>query len=164
MDRLALTTTSGPLPCVILRHHTPTGTHHDWMIDTGNPSPDAALWTARIQSPPSEWSSNRPESLILLPPHRRVYLKKQGPISSGRGRVIRVDEGDARIISIHAHGFEAELSLKAFAGSVHVHFHADKQCSQNAHLKTSRRPEARQASGGQTSGGGGLAYFRVKKR
>lgn len=145
MDRLALTTTHRPLPCAILRHHTPTGTHHDWLIDTGNPAPDAALWTARIECAPEDWSSNRPQPLIFLPPHRRVYLKKQGPVSSRRGRVIRVDEGTARIISSHAHGFEAELSLRTFVGSIRVLLNAAASAGPQACLEPR-----------------GLARFRVK--
>lgn len=36
--------------------------------------------------------------LRLLPDHRRAYLTYEGPVSSGRGRVQRVDEGHAAFI------------------------------------------------------------------
>lgn len=83
------------MPTVLLRHDSPDGVHHDWLL--GDPTrldePDAPLWTARVGPPSSEWTSLGAWQLEPIGSHRRLYLTYEGPLSGGRGTVTRVDEG-----------------------------------------------------------------------
>ena len=85
------------LRTAILQHTTPTGVHHDWLIeDPTLPNPkaeDARLWTARITPPPQDWPKLKRLDLTVIPPHRRHYLTYQGPISNNRGTVKRLASG-----------------------------------------------------------------------
>ena len=85
------------LATALLLHRTPDGCHHDWLIeDAAQPDPRTArLWTARVALPSRDWARAGRFHLTPLPPHRRLYLGYQGPISGGRGSVQRVDEGRA---------------------------------------------------------------------
>ncbi len=83
------------LPTVLLRHDSPAGLHHDWLL--GDPQlvddPEARLWTARVGPPSTDWTALGSWDLEPIQPHRRHYLTYQGPLSNGRGTVQRVDEG-----------------------------------------------------------------------
>jgi len=85
------------LRSAILEHTTPTGVHHDWLIeDPTRPDPkaqDTRLWTARVAPPPQDWARLQRFDLIVIPPHRRHYLTYQGPVSADRGRVRRLARG-----------------------------------------------------------------------
>ena len=85
------------LQTAILQHTTPTGIHHDWLIEDPtlpNPqAPDARLWTARITPPPADWLILDRFDLTIIPPHRRHYLTYQGPVSNNRGHVKRLASG-----------------------------------------------------------------------
>lgn len=85
------------LHTAILEHTTPTGVHHDWLIEDPrlpNPkAPDARLWTARIAPPPEDWAKLKRFDLTVIPPHRRHYLTYQGPVSGDRGHVKRLARG-----------------------------------------------------------------------
>ncbi|MEQ9455636.1 MAG: hypothetical protein RLN76_13725 [Phycisphaeraceae bacterium] len=85
---------------VILRHLMPGFPHIDLMIEdphaAGSPSsmdPDArVLKTWRLAYEPSHWS-NRPMMLTPLPDHRRAYLRRTGPIATGKGSVQQLGQG-----------------------------------------------------------------------
>ncbi|MEQ9460360.1 MAG: hypothetical protein RIG82_05365 [Phycisphaeraceae bacterium] len=87
---------------VILRHLMPGFPHVDLMIEdphaTGRPGstdPDAPmLKTWRLAHMPSHWN-DRPMMLTPLPDHRRAYLRRTGPITSGKGSVQRLGQGSA---------------------------------------------------------------------
>jgi hypothetical protein len=89
------------LPTVLLRHQAhglspavPAGTHYDWLM--GDPAdPGGRLWAARTEAPSDAWERLRQWDLHELPPHRRIYLDFEGPLSGGRGIVARVDQGTA---------------------------------------------------------------------
>ena len=83
------------LPTVLLRHETPCGTHHDWMLAEPNTwhQQDARLWTGRVQTDSRDWASTGAWTVDEIEPHRRHYLTYEGPISGGRGHVARVDCG-----------------------------------------------------------------------
>ncbi|MFG0259143.1 MAG: hypothetical protein ACF8LK_02230 [Phycisphaerales bacterium JB041] len=112
---------------VVLRHDLPDGSHHyDWLIEPMGPAaatagdetpapdrrnliawrlPDAPFTPARTTMP-----------VDRLPPHRRMYLDYEGPISGGRGSVLRVARGDVEVLADSAERFEAcgQLDGRAF--------------------------------------------------
>jgi len=70
---------------VVLRHESPRGLHWDFMFQTGS-----ALATWALGEVPG---SAEPVICEALPDHRLEYLDYEGPISGGRGSVIRWDRG-----------------------------------------------------------------------
>ncbi|HEX7008513.1 MAG TPA: hypothetical protein VF184_00935 [Phycisphaeraceae bacterium] len=110
-------------PTVLLLHTTSQGRHHDWFI--GDPRQagmaDARLWTARVAHASRHWARLGRFALTPLPPHRRHYLRYQGPISGGRGSVQRVDAGwvipllwtESRIVlDVHLRMFCGRIELR----------------------------------------------------
>ncbi|GAB4194176.1 MAG: hypothetical protein Kow00105_08370 [Phycisphaeraceae bacterium] len=87
------------VPAVLLRHHTPDGVHHDWLVGTPQDrlSPDARLWSARVRHPSRLWRRLGRFDLETIQPHRRAYLRYQGPISGHRGWVTRTDHGNVAL-------------------------------------------------------------------
>ena len=69
---------------VILEHDHPE-LHWDLMLDIG-----AALRTWRLAAPPTDRGAI---AATALGDHRRVYLDYEGPVSGGRGSVLRWDAG-----------------------------------------------------------------------
>lgn len=112
---------------VILRHELPDGSHHfDWLIEPMGPvaatAGDAAadpdrreLIAWRLPEAPDAAAVMTTEA-DRLPPHRRVYLDYEGPISGNRGEVHRVARGEADAILDTAERFEArgQMSGRAF--------------------------------------------------
>ena len=85
-----------PQPAAVLHHATGRGDHYDWLL--GDPArPRGRLWTARVPLPPWFWARVSRFVVEVAPPHRRLYLRYQGPLGRGRGRVARVDAGAAWI-------------------------------------------------------------------
>lgn len=71
---------------IILRHDHPRGVHFDLMLEAGG-----VLKTWALPEPP------RPGVEMLceaLGDHRLAYLDYEGPLSGGRGSVVRWDWGD----------------------------------------------------------------------
>lgn len=91
------------LRTAILEHTTPTGVHHDWLIEDPTlqdpKATDARLWTARVAPPPQDWPKLKRFGLTVIPPHRRAYLDYQGEVSGNRGHVKRLASGtcDAKL-------------------------------------------------------------------
>ena len=83
------------LRTVLLRHHTPAGSHFDWLLDTPKAwrNPRSRVWTARTQTSAGDWADAGTWNLSRIADHRRHYLTYRGPLSGGRGTVDRVDEG-----------------------------------------------------------------------
>jgi hypothetical protein len=87
---------------VILEHDHPE-LHWDFMLETG-----AVLRTWRLNGPPA------PAAAVPAVPsfdHRKMYLDYEGPISGGRGRVVRWDAGtfswqrdDEGCVAVHLEG------------------------------------------------------------
>jgi hypothetical protein len=92
------------VPTALLLHRTPTGCHHDWLVGTPEyrSDPDSGLWTARVGPASRDWRELGHFDMTQLPPHRRAYLDYQGPISDGRGTVVRIDRGSA-VIRLWSH-------------------------------------------------------------
>jgi hypothetical protein len=102
------------LPTCVLRHQTAQGSHFDWLLmpvipaasgfgngrsraSTCDPkaltNPDARLWTGRVEHTSATWAKLGRFTLQRIADHRPIYLNYQGPISGGRGSVVRVDSG-----------------------------------------------------------------------
>jgi hypothetical protein len=62
-------------------------------------SPASQAVGERPQVPSARGPADQPVNLLRRQrDHRRRYLRYEGPVSGGRGRVARVDEGSARFI------------------------------------------------------------------
>lgn len=107
---------------VVLRHDLPDGSHHyDWLIEPmGSAAAPAADPTAdpdrreliawRLPDAP-DTSAGTSITADRLPPHRRRYLDYEGPISGDRGRVRRIAQGRAEILTDSSQRFEARGSM-----------------------------------------------------
>lgn len=71
---------------VVLRHEGVAEPHFDLLIES---RPEGLLETWRSLV----WPIDEKTPLVHLPPHRRVYLDYEGPISNDRGSVRRVESG-----------------------------------------------------------------------
>ena len=82
---------------VVLRHDSPRGLHWDFMLEVG---PALRTWAlSRLPEPGEEVECES------LPDHRPAYLDYEGPVSEGRGTVVRWDAGTFEIRS------ESEVEL-----------------------------------------------------
>lgn len=119
------------VPTALLFHTSPAGDHHDWLL--GEPargpaqagSAPARLWAARVAPSSREWAALRCFELTPLPPHRPRYLRYEGELTGGRGRVRRMDagyavvmrwghdadEGDAGVLAVRMAHFAGWLKL-----------------------------------------------------
>ena len=77
---------------VLLRHELPDGGGHlDWLLE--RPArPDLGLLSFRVRGRIDDPRIGR-FGATRLPDHRRLYLEYEGPISGGRGTVVRVVSG-----------------------------------------------------------------------
>lgn len=108
-----------PLPCVLLLHLTDEGQHYDWLL--GDPrNPRGRLWTAHCQHPSATWAQLRTWTVQEIAPHRRKYLRFQGPLppleGRSRGRVVRVDRGSFHPIQWGPRRRLIDLKLQHFSG------------------------------------------------
>jgi hypothetical protein len=112
---------------VVLRHTLPDGSaHFDWLIESAAPpapaDPDARTLTAwRVEGPlhephdgPAGWPARR------LPPHRRLYLDYEGPVSGNRGHVVRMARGSAEVLTDAPARYEAILRLETHAARITI--------------------------------------------
>lgn len=83
------------LPTVLLRHDSPEGLHHDWLLSDPRlaDDPDSLLWTARVGPSSHQWEELGTWDIEPIRGHRRHYLTYEGPLTNGRGNIHRVDEG-----------------------------------------------------------------------
>jgi hypothetical protein len=84
------------LPTYVILHHTAHGPEHwDFMLDTGN-----ALATWQLLDDPSllNIENHDPIRATRIGDHRRAYLNYEGPVSGGRGKVHRIDQGTCEMI------------------------------------------------------------------
>lgn len=82
-------------PTTLLRHELPNGTHHfDWLLARDDDGPLLTFRTDRDIS-----RDNDPFDAERIPDHRRAYLAYEGPVSGGRGRVVRVASGWCMILT-----------------------------------------------------------------
>lgn len=92
-------------PSVMLLHETPGGgSHIDWMIQLDS----GALMTFRVDQRPDIEPGITPNVEMIgfdatrLADHREIYLRFEGELAGGRGRVSRVAAGVARFIECGA--------------------------------------------------------------
>lgn len=82
---------------VLLRHELPDGSwHFDWLIERR--AGEERLLTFRLAVRVDEWDGVVEAS--RLEDHRRDYLDYQGEVSRGRGRVLRIAEGEVRTVEL----------------------------------------------------------------
>ena len=101
---------------VILRHEPPPEAvrpaHWDFMIQVGN-----VLRTWALADEP------QPEKTVAaeaLPDHRLAYLDYEGPISGGRGTVVRWDEGTYQTLVDTPDRLVLVLAGRRISGRVHL--------------------------------------------
>lgn len=109
------------LACVILRHASSRGCHYDWLLEQPVAREASLLWAARSAHAPQAWSAVGHWTLDALPPHRRLYLNYQGPLSRQRGRVVRVDEGWCLDLLWTPHRLLVDVHLRNFTGRIELH-------------------------------------------
>jgi len=85
---------------VVLTHDFPT-LHWDFMLEN-----EAVLRTWRLSR---EADAAGTIDATPLPPHRIAYLDYEGPVSGGRGSVVRWDQGDYQILLEEGELLELEL-------------------------------------------------------
>ncbi len=108
-----------PAATVLLRHERREDTHLDWMIDlpgfgdaeAGAPRP--MLTTFRCADAWPDWQRLGRVGLTALAPHRRAWLDRQGAVSGGRGRALRLGRGTVWVQTTHQHGWEMRLAWPA---------------------------------------------------
>lgn len=123
---------------VVLLHQVSDGSsHYDWLIDVPSDDYDQAAWAAH---PPERIPTFRldidPLSSAGVPPwapafraerlgdHRRHYLSYEGPVSGGRGTVVRVNSG--RVLAMRdGPGRLIAVIQTERAGAVEYTGHAD---------------------------------------
>ncbi len=113
----------------LLQHVTRNGTHYDWLIDApvvAGLSADRPLWAARVPLPTRDWRTARVLVIDVIQPHRRLYLRYQGPVAGDRGEVVRVDAGDARPVMWTASRLVLDVHMRHYTGRIdlqHLHEH-----------------------------------------
>jgi hypothetical protein len=81
-------------PTVQLLHTLPDGSAHvDWMIGSAEASADLPVLTFRLPQRLEELKPGLAVPITRMPDHRRAYLDYEGPVSSGRGEVLRISRG-----------------------------------------------------------------------
>lgn len=88
-----MTPSAAGRPTVQLLHELPDGSQHvDWMIAQDSRG-EAPLATFRLPQRLDELLEGEHLRAERLPDHRPLYLRYEGPIAGGRGRVRRLAEG-----------------------------------------------------------------------
>lgn len=85
--------TGGRRRTVFLRHTLPDGSQHiDWMYQR-EAKEEAPLRSFRSDAAPWEGGAAMPWNAVATPDHRCAYLEYEGPVSGGRGSVVRLASG-----------------------------------------------------------------------
>lgn len=99
---------------VILHHRQDPGEHWDLMLEMGE-----VLWTWRLARNPLNPNPG-PIPATRTADHRKGYLTYEGPISSDRGFVTRVEDGVQRIVSNCGDVMLVELSGHKLQGQYRI--------------------------------------------
>ena len=97
---------------VVLQHDAPRGLHWDFMLETGS-----ALVTWALPLPPN---ANHESPAQSLADHRIDYLEYEGPVSDGRGTVVRWDAGTYELIERTDNRLVARLFGEKLIGQVEL--------------------------------------------
>lgn len=92
--------------------HTHQGIHWDFLVEDGD-----ALRTWAVDAP---IVADADLPARALPPHRRVYLDYEGPISGDRGTVLRFDAGTCRVLTWDEDHARIELFGRQLVGLVEL--------------------------------------------
>jgi hypothetical protein len=101
---------------VILEHDHPNR-HWDLMIED-----NGALKTWRLARPPH---ANTPVEAEPIPDHRLAYLDYEGPVSGGRGHVVRWDAGHVVVLRITGDTWETHVAGQRLDGTLHLQQHTN---------------------------------------
>jgi hypothetical protein len=96
----------------LLVHDSPRGLHYDFFLEAG----DALKTWALPQLP----SPGEPIECESLPDHRPIYLDYEGPISGGRGSVVRWDRGHFEIEAWSDVEIRVDLAGEKLAGRIEL--------------------------------------------
>lgn len=116
---------------VVLQHDHPERLHWDFMLDQ-----DTTLATWALPLPPA---FDHVLSTQRLADHRREYLDYEGPVSQGRGHVVRWDEGEFMWLENGPDHIVVELKGKKIAGRVSIRAADDSPGTYRWHLKSVSR-------------------------
>ncbi|MBI1336348.1 MAG: hypothetical protein GC164_05240 [Phycisphaera sp.] len=110
------------LQTVILRHTRASDTHYDWLFEHPRPPGGAVgrLVTFRMGLCFTGGWAPSVQLVRRLPDHRRAYLTYQGPVSGGRGRVLRVGRGFAYVRLWSQSRIVMEMELEKHAWAIEV--------------------------------------------
>lgn len=98
----------------ILRHELPDGSwHYDWLIATAGHQGDDERDLLAFRIPVLPWEAGGLFDAERLEPHRRIYLRYEGEIGGGRGRVVAVWRGDGRVLADRGGVVEVVLTIAA---------------------------------------------------
>ncbi len=97
---------------VVLQHDQPDRLHWDFMLDQGE-----SLATWALPMPPA-YEHVLPARVLV--DHRRDYLQYEGPVSQGRGTVVRWDEGQFEWIERTADRIVVDVVGQKIDGRVQI--------------------------------------------
>lgn len=117
-----MTPPAAGLRYVVLHHAGHGPPHFDLMFEVDQTAP---LLTFRSPA----WPIVEPVQLERLGDHRRAYLSYQGPVSGGRGEVVRVAEGTCDLAEDGA-GLRVTFRSGPAAGTLRIA--PDGQCAPSA--------------------------------
>lgn len=84
---------AAPRPTVLLRHELPDGSfHYDWMI-ARDPAGTGPLETMRLFVRLDRARPGDELDAVPIADHRPAWLEREGEVSGGRGRAMRVARG-----------------------------------------------------------------------
>jgi hypothetical protein len=94
--------------------------HWDLMLER-----DGALMTWNLAELPARWQTPSGRDVIelgaaRLPDHRLAYLDYEGPVSSGRGEVKRIDRGDYEVVDESPEWLRVRLAGAVAIGEVRL--------------------------------------------
>jgi hypothetical protein len=101
---------------VILRHEMPAGaerrSHYDLMLER-----DGVLQTWALEDEPAPGAQIAAERLA---DHRLAYLSYEGPVSQGRGEVVRWDRGEFELVAQSEDEIVVDVAGERVAGRIEL--------------------------------------------
>lgn len=101
---------------VLLRHENHGVVHFDLMIEEGD---TLATWQFGVSL--ALLASGGTLSCIRVAQHRPAYLDYEGPVTSGRGTVTRIQSGTCKLLSATIANWDFELHSSSGQGRFQLH-------------------------------------------